>query len=80
MVAGFVAVFAAILYKVNSASTPASGAIAATIALPSQAHVEDIELSGGRLIVLIREGEAAAILHYDATSGALIGRTDLVSR
>ncbi|WP_153771947.1 hypothetical protein [Labrenzia sp. CE80] len=81
MFAGFIAVFAAIFYKINySDGSAPKGTIASSIAISPKAVVEDIELVDGRLVVLIREGDATALLHFDTATGSLLGRTNLVSR
>ncbi len=81
MFAGFVAVFAAIFYKINSSDSGLDAdAIPSTIVIGPNAVVEDMELAGGRLIVLVREGESRALLHIDPASGRQIGRSDFVAR
>ncbi|MEJ8473022.1 hypothetical protein [Roseibium algae] len=81
MFAGFIAVFAAIFYKINySGERIAGDAIPASIAIGPDAVVQDMELVNGRLVVLVREGTKTAMLHFDPSSGALLGRTDFVAR
>lgn len=81
MATGFIAVFAAIFYKINSSDSDAGNAIIPeSIAVGPDVIVEDIELVEGRLLMLIREGEAAALLHIDPSTGEQLGRTNLTSR
>lgn len=80
MFAGFIAVFAAIFYKINSSDGGASGGIPSTISVGPDAVVEDMELIGGRLVLLVKENGKSALLHFDPSTGVQLGRTDLVSR
>ncbi len=79
MVAGLIAVFAAILYKVTSREGSMSEA-AATISIDPDAEVVDMELSDGRLILLIRRGAATSLIYIDPASGQEIARSDFVAR
>lgn len=84
MVAGLIAVFSAIIYKVSSrggSTAGVSGAeMAATISVGADARVLSTQVDGGRLFVLVEEGTGRALLQYDATTGKLMGRTDFVAR
>ncbi len=80
MLAGFVAVFAAIFYKINSSDGSGGDTIPSTIAIGPDAVVQSVNLIDGRLIVLVREGTATALLHFDPSSGRQLGRTDFVAR
>ncbi|AXS41772.1 hypothetical protein [Breoghania sp. L-A4] len=84
MVGGLIAVFSVILYKViGPGAKPAAisaEAIAATIAVGPDAKVRDIEFENGRMIVLIEEGTATALLQIDPATGRVLSRTDFVSR
>lgn len=84
MVAGFIAVFSVILYKVmgpgSQSAAQKAGEFAATIAVGPDAKVRDVELSDGRLIVLVEEGAASALLQIDPVTGRVLSRTDFVSR
>ncbi len=84
MVAGLVAVFSAIIYKVNSRDGNSGGVsgvnMAATISVGPDARVLSTQVDGGRLFVLVEEGTSRALLQFDATTGKLLGRTDFVSR
>ncbi|WP_417667610.1 hypothetical protein [Roseibium sp.] len=81
MFAGFIAVFAAIFYKINSSDSGMDpDSIPASIVIGPNAVIEDIELAGGRLLVLVREGDAMALLHIDPVSGQQIGRSKFVAR
>lgn len=83
MVAGLIAVFSAIIYKVSSRGSSAgvTGAeMAATISVGPEARVLSTQIDEGRLFVLVEEGAGRALLQFDATTGKLLGRTDFVSR
>ncbi|WFE90775.1 hypothetical protein K1718_05360 [Roseibium porphyridii] len=81
MFAGLIAVFAAILYKINTNDDgPAEGGVAATVAVGPDAEVLSADLSDGMLLVLVREGTKTALLRFDALTGKNLGRTDFVSR
>jgi len=81
MLAGFVAVFAAILYKINTyEADPAEAAFAATVAVGPEAEVLQATLAEGVLLVLVREGSRTALLRFDPKSGVELGRTDFVAR
>ncbi len=81
MVAGFIAVFAAIIYKINTyKGDPADAAFAATVAVGPEAQVLQATLSDDLLLVLVREGSKTALLRFDAVTGKELGRTDFVSR
>lgn len=81
MFAGFIAVFAAILYKINTyKADPADVDFAATIAVGAEAEVLQATLSDGIMLVLVREGSATALLRFDQMTGKPLGRTDFVSR
>jgi hypothetical protein len=81
MIAGFIAVFAAILYKINSGGPAAGDApFAATVAVGGDAEVMQATLAEGLLLVLVREGSKTALLRFDPVTGKQLGRTDFVSR
>lgn len=81
MVLGFVAVFAAIAYKLTSGRTVSDlDQIAATIAIDADAKVVDMEIAGGRIVVLVKKGESSALLYLDPVTGRQLGRTDFVAR
>ncbi len=81
MVLGLVAVFAAILYKINSDDgVPVDAQFAATVAVGADAEVLQANLSDGLLLVLVREGTKTALLRFDPVTGKQLGRTDFVSR
>lgn len=81
MIAGFVAVFAAILYKINSNDAdPSDMPFAATIAVGAEADILQASMSDGMLLVLVREGSKTALLRFDPVTGKQLGRTDFVSR
>lgn len=80
MLMGFVAVFAAIFYKINSSDgTLGEKTLPETIVLGADADVLDVELSDGRLLVLTQEKTAKVLLYIDPATGAVIGRTRLLS-
>jgi hypothetical protein len=81
MTLGFVAVFAAIIYRLSDrASPPDASDIAATIAIGKDGRVESMALAEGRLILLVREGAASKLLYLDPTTGTVIGETAFVAR
>ncbi len=81
MIAGFVAVFAAILYKINSNKPdPSELPFAATVAVGSEAEVLQATIAEGMLMVLVREGSGTALLRFDQVTGKQVGRTDFVAR
>ncbi len=81
MVAGFIAVFAAIIYKINTyKSDPANAEFAATVAVGPEADVLQATLADDLLLVLVREGSKTALLRFDPVTGKQLGRTDFVSR
>ncbi len=81
MFMGFIAVFAAIFYKINSSDDGVDPSmIPSTISVGPDSDILDMELAGGRLVVLVREGDGTAMLHFDPATGKLLGRTDFVAR
>lgn len=81
MVLGFIAVFAAIIYRVTSGDAQANlDEIAATVGIEANAQVVDIEIADGRIIVLLREENGASLVYIDPATGREIGRTEFVSR
>lgn len=81
MFAGFIAVFAAILYKINSyKADPADVAFAETVNVGANAEVLQVTVSDGLLLVLVREGTTTALLRFDPADGKALGRTVFVGR
>ncbi|MES0811982.1 hypothetical protein ABLO27_21020 [Roseibium sp. SCPC15] len=81
MFAGFIAVFAAILYKINTyEADPSEAEFASTVVVGPEAEVLQATLADGVLLVLVREGSKTALLRVDPKSGAQLGRTDFVAR
>ncbi|POF28451.1 hypothetical protein [Roseibium marinum] len=81
MVAGFVAVFAAIVYKINTyEADPSGAAFAATLSIGPEAEVLQATLSEGMLLVLVREEGKNALLRFDPATGKQLGRTEFVAR
>ncbi|WP_346892092.1 hypothetical protein [uncultured Roseibium sp.] len=81
MLAGFIAVFAAIFYKINSSSKQVDAAsIARTIAIGANATVESVDWVDGRMMVVIRENGTTALLQVDPSTGRVLGRTDFVAQ
>ena len=81
MVLGFMAVLAAIIYKLSESGKRADGSdIAATVAIGKDGRVESMVLSGDRLILLVRDGTASKLLHLEAATGRLIGETTFVAQ
>lgn len=81
MLAGFVAVFAAIFYKINASedSLPA-GAIASTISLQGNTQVLQASLSDGRLVLLVEQDGERRLVYADPKSGEVLGTTRFVNR
>ncbi|MHC5656052.1 hypothetical protein [Stappia sp.] len=78
---GFVAVFAAILYKLNEGGARPDGAgIAATIVLDKDERVEGLAMQDGRMVLLVKRGEAARLVYLDPATGQVLGETTFVSR
>ncbi|OKL44087.1 hypothetical protein [Pseudovibrio exalbescens] len=81
MLIGFVAVFAAIFYKISAGSNSVSAeAVAATIALSPDAKVLQVALSEGQLVLLVNEGAGQALIYVDPVTGKKLGRTDFMAR
>lgn len=81
MFAGFIAVFAAILYKINSyEADPASAAFAESVNVGPDAEVLQAAVIDGTLQVLVREGTTTALLRFDPADGKLLGRTVFLGR
>lgn len=81
MFAGFVAVFAAILYKINTYEPdPSEAPFAATVEVGPGAEVLQATLSGDLLLVLVREQGGTALLRFDPATGKQLGRTDFLAR
>lgn len=78
---GFVAVFAAILYRLNEGGTaPDAASIAATILIDKDERVTSLAYAEGRLVLLVTRGETSRLLHVDPTTGRVIGETAFVAR
>ncbi len=84
MMVGFIAVFAAIVYKVNDSSRRAAvglstaSPVEARIALPPGYRVTATALDGDRaLLTLAAPDGSASLLLVDLASGAALGRYTL---
>jgi len=81
MFAGFIAVFAAILYKINTyEADPSEAAFAGRLAVGPDADVLQVTLAEGMLLVLVSEGSGKALLRFDPQTGKELGRTDFSAR
>ncbi len=81
MFAGFVAVFAAIFYKINSNSEDAADvAFAKSVTISRDADILQVSESDGILLVLVREGETRSVLRFDSVTGNSLGRTEFSAR
>lgn len=81
MLVGLVAVFAAIFYKISEGSNDVSAdALAATIALGPEARVLSAQMVDGKLMLLVNEGTAQALVYVDPVTGKNLGRTDFMAR
>jgi hypothetical protein len=79
MLLGFIAVFAAIVYKLGllgeSGSTAGGEPVEARIALPAGARLLSADLDGGRaLLALETAGGGRALLLVELESGRILGR------
>lgn len=81
MFAGFAALFAVIVYKVNSVGKENSGvALPETVKLGAGAEVLGLSQGAdGRLILLVQQEGAFQLVHLDAASGEILGRTKLLA-
>lgn len=81
MVLGFMAVLAAIIYKLSEGGKTADASdIAATVAIGKDGRVEGMARSGDRLILLVRAGAQSKLLYLDAATGRVIGETLFVAQ
>lgn len=80
MFLGFIAVFAAIMYKINASGGSAADGFAETIALAPGSTVESATLSDGVLVLLVRKENATSVVYADAQTGAVLGTTGFVGR
>jgi len=81
MFAGFIAVFAAILYKINSGEdNPSEALFAETITVGADAEIVQASIEDGIMLLLVREGTKTALLRFDPVTGKQLGRTDFVAR
>jgi hypothetical protein len=80
MLLGFIAVFAAIVYKLGllgeaGGLTAGREAIEARIALPAGARLVDADLDGGRTLLTVEAADGArSLLLVDLQSGEILGR------
>jgi hypothetical protein len=78
---GFVAVFAAILYKLSEGgSAPDAASIAATILIDKDERVTSMTYVDGRMVLLLSDGDASRLLHVDPATGKVLGETTFVAR
>ncbi|MBL6430895.1 MAG: hypothetical protein HPM95_05550 [Alphaproteobacteria bacterium] len=78
---GFVAVFAAIIYRLSDrASPPDASDIAATIAIGRDGRVETWRWPRAADPALVREGAANKLLYLDPMTGTVISEAAFVSR
>ncbi len=81
MLAGFIAVFAAIFYKINSSGSGASSAVLpATIAIGEGRAIENVTWVDGNLFVLAKENDSKVLLQIDPDSGRILGQTLFVAK
>ena len=80
MFLGFIAVFAAIMYKINASGGSVTDRFAETISLAPGSSVESATLSDGVLVLLVRKENATSVVYVDAQSGAVLGTTGFVGR
>lgn len=81
MFAGFIAVIAAIFYKINSSEPEVtSKTMAQTISIGPNAKVEDVDWVDGLMMVLVRENGVTALLQIDPATGRVLARSEFVAR
>ena len=81
MFVGFIAVFAAILYKINTyEADPSEAEFAGSIVVGPNAEVIQVMLEGDVLFVLVREGGKTALVRVDPVTGEQLSRTEFVAR
>lgn len=81
MVLGFLAVLAAIIYKLSEGGTRPDGSdIAATVAIGKDGRVEGMAQADDRLILLVRSGAQSKLLYLDAATGRVLGETAFVAQ
>jgi len=77
MLIGFIAVAAAIVYRVNRDGAPAADLT--SIALPAGADVVSVVPSGNQLYVTYHLGSAQKVRVIDVTTGAAVKEMSIVS-
>lgn len=75
LLAGFIAVMAALFYR--SSQTEATVSVPAAISLPAGAEIISVSASGERVMVTYRTGDLVQIGWFDAKSAELIGTTQI---
>ncbi|WP_150493427.1 DUF6476 family protein [Roseibium aquae] len=80
MFLGFVAVFAAIIYKINEPSDDEGVIFAETIVLPEPLDIRSVNLSDGVLTLVGGQGGATVLVFVDAQSGEVLGTSRVLSR
>ncbi|EFO31572.1 conserved hypothetical protein [Roseibium sp. TrichSKD4] len=80
MFLGFIAVFAAIMYKINASGGNEADRFAETIELAPGSEVQSATLSDGVLVLLVRKENATSIVYVDASTGATLGTSGFVGR
>ncbi len=77
---GFLAVFAAIFYKLSSGKNSSELQIAANVALPAGARVTSIDVYEGAIVLLTEESGVQALVYIDPVTGKTLAKTEFLSR
>ena len=79
MFVAVMAVLGAVVYKLSQRDAPAAAASAAPLAidLPAGAVVKEMAAGDGAILLRVREGTIARLLHGAAATGRIVGRYEL---
>jgi len=80
MFLGFIAVFAAIIYKINEPSDSDGAVFAESIVLPEALDIQTASLSDDILTLVGRKGEATVLVYVNPKSGEVLGTSRLLSK
>lgn len=76
MFAGFIAVFAAIFYKINSSGSAGnSSAFVPALEIGAISNVEAMTSVDGVLFLLARDNDRQVLIRIDASTGAILSRS-----
>jgi len=80
MFLGFIAVFGAIIYKINEPSENEGAVFADTIVLPEALDIQSVSLSEDVLTLVGNTGGATVLVFVDPKSGEVLGSSRLLSK